>query len=160
MVLVAAGLSGLGSGGAEGSGPVVLVSGRDDHGELATASIELLAGPESQRVVGEVAGDTLARVVETRGEWLRLRALEGRRTSGWVNDYYLRGTLRLVGAPPSCAVEVGGTAREAGQPVTVLDLRGGRVLVRLPGGVQDWVERSDVRELPPQPDDGCRSEQP
>lgn len=155
VALVAVGASGLGSAGPEGAGPVVLVSGRDDHGELATPEVDLLAAPESDAVVAAVPDDTLARVIDTRGEWLQLRTLEGRRATGWVNDYYLRGTLRLVGEPPSCAVEVGGRARGAGQQVTVVDVRGGRALVRLPAGAQGWVDRAYVRELPPQGGDGC-----
>lgn len=139
-----------------GAGRVVLVSGRDDHGELADAQVVLTAAPASERRTGTVADGTLVRVLAARGEWLEVRALEGRPVRGWVNDYYLRGALHLVGPAPACAVRLGDAQLPAGQPATVLAVRSRTVRVRtLDGASTGWVPRTSVRELPPSAAEGC-----
>jgi hypothetical protein len=72
------------------NGPVVLVSGRDDHGLLREHSVRLFREPGSAAVAGEVHDGRLARVIEARGQWLRVRALGAPAAEGWVDDFYLR----------------------------------------------------------------------
>ncbi|MGH3441754.1 MAG: hypothetical protein ACRDUY_06870 [Nitriliruptorales bacterium] len=81
--------------------PILLVSGRDDHGLLATPTVALLDEPEGAEAA-EVADGTLVAVTGTRSEWLRVEALEGPPASGWIHDFYLRGTVHVVGKPPGC----------------------------------------------------------
>jgi hypothetical protein len=71
-------------------GPVVLVSGRDDHGLLAETEVALVGAPGGTRAVATVIDGTLARVLDERGEWLRVQSLVQLQATGWINDYYLR----------------------------------------------------------------------
>lgn len=129
---------------------LVLVSGRDDHGLLATARVPLKEGPGGGRPVAQVKDGTLARVVSTQGTWLEVRTVEGRRVQGWVDDFYLRGRVHLVGTPPSCRVRVGGHRLAAGEQAIVLDVRGRQARVRVARtGRTGWVPRSAVQELAP-----------
>jgi hypothetical protein len=110
---------------------VLLVSGRDDHGLLVQKQIGL-----SQWIGGEpdahVPDGTLVRVEATHGEWIQVRALEGSRASGWVNDYYLRGTA---------------FARDA--QVELLEFDGASVQVRsLQTKRVAWMPRNAVSQLP------------
>lgn len=125
-------LAGCGSNGAaEAERAVLLVSGRDDHGLLVQEQVGL-----SQWIGGEpeahVPDGTLVGVQATRDEWIQVRALEGRRASGWVNDYYLRGT-----------------AFARNDQVELLEVNGSRVRVRsLETKRVAWVRREEVSELP------------
>jgi hypothetical protein len=132
----------------------VLVSGRDDHGELASAQVALFASPGGSRPVGQVRDQTLARVVAVRGTWLQVRTVEGPPVQGWVDDFYLRRTLHLVGTAPSCQVSLAGHQLAAGEQALVLQVDGARVRVHLVGapdshGRTGWVSRASVHELAP-----------
>ncbi len=132
-------------------GRIVLVSGRDDHGQLAEELVAVYAGPGSSDRVGEVADGTLAHVTEIDGTWLHVVSAEGRPVDGWVDDFHLRGTVHLVGPAPTCQVSLGGRTVEAGLQVVVSQVRGGRVLVSSADGAdRGWVERDSVQELGPQ----------
>lgn len=72
------------------SGPVVLLSGRDDHGLLAEPQVALVGAPGATRAMAKVSDGTLVRVLDERGEWLRVQSLVQPQAIGWVNDYYLR----------------------------------------------------------------------
>jgi hypothetical protein len=147
--------------------PVVLVSGRDDHGLLARRSIALLDEPEG-RPVSRVADGTLAAVTGSRGEWLRVRALEGPRAGGWVDDFYLRGTAHVVPTGGSCAVRAyarAGAGRSRPLPasaqVELLGVEraegGAWVHVRALAPARDaWVPRAAVRELAIRPAASCK----
>lgn len=136
----------------------LLVSGRDDHGLLAQPSVELRRSPDGP-VAASLLDGTLVRVLEARGEWLRVRALEGARSDGWVNDYYLRGTVHVV-APNGCAAAASGApgarptralARNVQAELLGVAIRGGRTWVRvrtLVSRTAAWVDRRAVRELP------------
>src|SRR5437868_8771971 len=79
--------------------PIVLLSGRDDHGLLAQPFVTLADAPDSQRPVGRVHDGTFMRVLEQRGTWLRVQAIAAPQIEGWVDDFYLRGrALRADGA--------------------------------------------------------------
>jgi len=135
-----------------GDGRLVLVSGRDDHGMVAMRQVPVYEEPESAYVAGKIMDGTLARVVEIQGQWLRIETVEGLNVTGWINDFYLRGEVRLVGPPPSCAVQIAGARRDGGTLVVVREFRADRVLVetRTPPFVRGWVLRADLQELAPQ----------
>jgi hypothetical protein len=134
----------------------VLVSGRDDHGLVATTGVTLHESVQGRSLPGQVPDGTLAAVVNQRGTWLQVRTLEGPSLTGWVDDFYLRGTLRLLGPRPACTVAVAGALEAAGEPVTVLAVRDLLVRVLVDRDHREgWVTRSQVRELPPQHEDGC-----
>jgi hypothetical protein len=138
--------------------PIVLVSGRDDHGLLAQPRVGLSENPDGPPRAW-VRDGTLVVVVGSRGEWLRVRATEGR-AAGWVNDYYLRGTVHLVGPDPDCPVPAWerpawrqSGAFPASAQVELLEVRrtaGQRwVLVRsLENRRVGWVPGAAVSELP------------
>lgn len=85
-----------GSGGEASEREILLVSGRDDHGLLAQRVVPLTREPDTEGgASATVADGTLVRVVATRGEWARVKTLEGPRAEGWVNDFYLRGTVHV-----------------------------------------------------------------
>lgn len=85
--------------------PIVLVSGRDDHGALVAETVPLLAAPAAEGAgdeVGRVPDGTLVAVLgDDGGSWLEVATLDGGST-GWVDDYHLRGTAHVVGDPPAC----------------------------------------------------------
>lgn len=87
--------------------PLVLVSGRDDHGEPASVDVPLYSSPAGRMPVGRVRDGTLARVVAVEGTWLQVRTVEGPLLEGWVDDFYLRRQLHLVGRGPACRVRLG-----------------------------------------------------
>ena len=140
LLLLAAVLAGCGGEGEpEATRTVLLVSGRDDHGLLVHRNVEVRRSIGGERA-GEIRDGTLVAVTATSGEWIEVKALEGRPVSGWVNDYYLRGTAHL-------------TRPAAGWPrnaqVELLAVDGSRVRVRSTQTRRvAWVERSAVAELP------------
>lgn len=141
-------------------GRMVLVSGRDDHGFLAQDTVPLYAEPASTDRVGRIADDTLAHVAAIDGTWLHVVAAEGEAASGWVDDFFLRGVVHLVGPAPSCAAAVAGRDAAPGLQVAVRSLRGGEVLVEaVDGSARGWADRAAVQELGPQGDD-CGDDPP
>lgn len=151
---VAAGADG---GGGRPDGRLVMVSGRDDHGLLAQEEVEVYGAPGDSVPLRRIADGTLVHVAEVEGTWLEVSTAEGPPARGWVDDYFLRGELRLVGPAPGCSVELGGRVAEGGTPVVVAGVRGGQVLVSslADPGWRGWVAREDLQELPPQgPDCG------
>jgi hypothetical protein len=98
LVAAAWGTTGGGTGagvGAPEARAIVLVSGRDDHGLPVADQRPLHAAPDGAEV-GRVAADTLVRVHETRGSWLRVSSLEGPAVEGWIDDFLTRGDLHVV----------------------------------------------------------------
>jgi len=134
----------------ESDGRLVLVSGRDDHGFVASASVPLVDRPGGTRGIGLIADGTLARVHDVDGQWLEVEALEGQPVRGWVDDFHLRPVVHLVGPPPSCAPVLDGRPAEPGAQAVVLELRGTTATVRLErSGETATVARAQVRELAP-----------
>lgn len=72
---------------------VVMISGRDDHGLLQESLVSLFRAPDDNTVVARAADGSFARVVEQRGEWIRVQLLGSPDVVGWVNDFYLRGRV-------------------------------------------------------------------
>lgn len=125
-----------------------LLSGRDDHGALASATVDVLAGPAAEgaeRVVATVADGTLVRLLgDDGGSWVRVRTLDGL-TTGWVDDFLLRDRVHAVAAAPACPValhaEVDGPVLDVLRPseqVVLLDHH-----LAVDGG--DWVGVATVQ---------------
>jgi hypothetical protein len=70
--------------------PVVLLSGRDDHGLLADPFVTLVGAPNGQAAVGRIRDGSFVRVLEQHGDWMRVQQIAVPQAEGWVNDYYLR----------------------------------------------------------------------
>ena len=139
-------------GGEEPARSVLIASGRDDHGLLVQKTVALSAEPEGPSVA-EVPAGSLVEVVETRGEWIRVRSLQGAAT-GWANDFYLRGVAHLVGRVLGCPVlERGGGVFEPSTQVALVayERRGGALWLRvraLASGREGWVQPRALTELP------------
>jgi hypothetical protein len=141
-----------------GDGRLALLSGRDDHGLVQLDEVPLYDVANGSHVVGTVHDGTLVRVVERDHMAMHVSTVEGPSTSGWVDDFYLRGEVRLVGAPPDCSVAIGDHRAEGGRLVLVYAVKDSRVLVQTvptteptpPPELRGWVERDEVQELPPQ----------
>lgn len=133
-----------------GDGRLALLSGRDDHGLVQLDQVPLYDVANGTHVVGKVHDGTLVRVVERDRMAMHVTTVEGPSLSGWVDDFYLRGEVRLVGAAPTCASTIGDTQVEGGRQVLVYDVKGDRVLVEASPELRGWVARTDVQELPPQ----------
>lgn len=143
--------------------PILLVSGRDDHGALASETVEVFNRPEGT-VIADVADDTLVRVTGTRGEWIEVETLESDVARGWINDFYLRGTAHVVGEDPACPV----AAYADGETTDTLELlpseqvelvdvhdHDGEAWVRVRSvtrdGVTAYLRRELLQELPGPP---------
>lgn len=139
---------------ATGTRHVVMLSGRDDHGLLASQDLPLTSGPASGGVVGLVASGTLADVLEVRMTRLKVRAGD---QTGWIDAFHTLGELRLAGPSPLCTVRVGAASFPAGTRVEVLAQRGDQVTVRLLDVSRRTgaVPRSQVVDLAPAPGRPC-----
>ena len=138
----------------DGTRRVVMVSGRDDHGLVASKNVALLSVPEGGDIVGGLPDGTLAQVREVRGTKVRVSASG---LTGWVDDFVLRGELRLAGPPPGCRVRVAGRDLPAGTRVEVLSLAGATAKVRLldPPHTVGTVAAAEIAELAPLPGQAC-----
>lgn len=156
VVLAAALLTGCGGRGQgshdTGDGRLALVSGRDDHGFVNLDQVPVYSEESDKHVIGTIHDGTLVRVLARQHTSMRVITLEGPHVTGWLDDFYLRGQLRLVGPPPRCGSRIGSTAVEGGREVTVYDVQGAQVLVQSETGdrVRGWAVRSQLQELPPQ----------
>jgi len=118
--------------------PILLVSGRDDHGLLVQRTVGLSRLPGGE-ATSQVPDGTLVRVEAVHGEWLQVRALERTAARGWVNDFYLRGTAHLTR-------RVGPFSRAA--QVEMLAVDGARVRIRsLETKQVGWVPRRSLSEF-------------
>lgn len=172
VVLAAAAAAGCGSaaGHRTDSAPptrhYLLVSGRDDHGLLELATVPLAAHPGAAESTHDhaahehspsVADGTVVRVLEIRGDWHLVETLTATPVRGWIDDYRLRGTARLVAASPRCTVQVGATAVPNGEPVELLGGSAAGIDVRLERdpAVRAVVPAALVREVPPMAAERC-----
>jgi hypothetical protein len=145
-----------------GDGRLALVSGRDDHGLVELDEVPVYDDKAYAHAAGTIHDGTLVRVLERDHLAMRVATLEGPSVTGWLDDFHLRGELRLVGAPPRCVVTVAGAEQAGGTPVLAYGVKDGRVLVTTQAGAGEkahrgWVARDDLQELPPQGPD-CGSE--
>ena len=133
-------------------GRLAMVSGRDDHGLMAVETVPVYDGPRSSHVVGQIPDATLVQVTEADGTWQHVQTVEGERVDGWLDDFYLRGQVRLVGAAPTCESRIGSTGVDGGTPVTIWRAVDQQVQVEEVADphLRGWAARADVQELPPQ----------
>lgn len=121
------------------TGPVVLVSGRDDHGLPALLAVPLYQAPDDATVVARVPDGLLARVLEQRGTWLKVQPFQLPGAIGWVDDFYLRDrALRTDGGGQVVFVDArldAGTLLVAVRPVTQ------------PAATPTWVPATLLREI-------------
>jgi len=135
VLAVALGVFVQGCGGPPG--PVVMVSGRDDHGLLERPAVAFQRSPDDPAVVGSAQDGAFVRVLEERGPWFRVRTIEPRPEEGWVNDHDLRGAA---------------TRRDRGEQVTFVDaaVRDGVVMVLVrprSGEGTEWLPAAELREI-------------
>ena len=132
---------------------VVMVSGRDDHGLVASLNVLLTSDPGGGRVVGPLPDGTLAEVRRVRGTQVQVSAFG---MTGWLDEFDLRGELRLAGPPPTCTVRLSGKTYPAGTRVEVLHLSGRWATARvLTDGTLGQVPVTSLFELPPPPGQHC-----
>jgi SH3 domain-containing protein len=119
--------------------PIVMVSGRDDHGHVQDEVVPLLSAPDDDTVVARVNDGTFVRVVEQRGEWMRVQTVAAPQATGWVNDYYLRSRMLRT---------------DGGGQVELLDARemGGRVWLYVravsdPAASPEWMDSMRLKEI-------------
>lgn len=146
----------------------LLVSGRDDHGLLAERLIALRTAPDGLQASVKIPSGTLVRAEAELGEWIRVRALEGRPVRGWLDDFYLRDVVH-VARRDGCAARLAPRPGAAGHRrvprngqarIVAAASRHGSLWVQvrlLRGGVGGWVPRGAVRELPRSRDCVARS---
>jgi hypothetical protein len=121
------------------TGPVVLVSGRDDHGLRALLAVPLYQAPDDSTVVARVPDGFLARVLEQRGTWLKVQALQLPAAIGWVDDFYLRDrALRTDGGGQVLLVDARVTAGQVEVAVRPVDQ---------PAATPTWVPATLLREI-------------
>jgi hypothetical protein len=132
-----------GSCGGGASNAIVLVSGRDDHGLVYRAAVGLQRAPSDTTFSGSVPDGAFARVIEQRGEWLKVRSVGPDPQEGWVNDFSLRSVA--IGLQPP-------------RQVTFLDaaVREDAVMVLVrpsdePTATGMWVAASSLREIGARP---------
>jgi hypothetical protein len=101
--------------------PVVLLSGRDDHGLLADPFVALAGAPGEQAAAGRIRDGSFVRVLEQRGDWMRVQEIAAPHAEGWVDDYYLRDrALRADGQVQVSFVDaqlIGGEVSVAVRPL-------------------------------------------
>jgi hypothetical protein len=137
--LVAGAVLAVGQGCAARPGPVVMASGRDDHGLLRRAAIALQRSPTDPAVVGSVPDGTFLRVLRDDHTWAYVRTIAEPTAEGWVNDHDLRGVAALL--PGGAQVRLADARLREGRieiGVTPVDTSGAALL---------WVEASALREV-------------
>lgn len=154
VVLAVVTACGAPDGPGDGTRRFVMVSGRDDHGLVASQTVPLRSAPGGGDVVGRLPDGTLAQVRDVRGTQVQVSASG---VTGWVDDFALRGELRLAGPPPGCRVRLAGRDLPAGTRVEVLSLDEGTATVRLldPPRTVGTLAASDIGELAPAPGQAC-----
>jgi hypothetical protein len=136
--LVAAGVA-LASGacGLFASEPVVLVSGRDDHGLIQWSHLGLRKAPDDEAIVATVRDGTFARIRRSEGTWRLVRTVEREPQEGWIDDHYLRGVAADL-ARRTQVTFVDAAVRE-GEPMVLARPRS--------GGEPYWIRAAELREV-------------
>jgi hypothetical protein len=145
------------------TGPLwILVSGIDEHGELETAVVELLAGPHPEAAVAyDLPTGTPVAVHEIRQagpqnlwRFYLVRTVDGQ--SGWVSDYFVR-RLAYLFDPGSEMIPLyhapGGRRIVFARPVTAVTLKDPTrddywQVQTITDEVTAWVEARHVYESP------------
>lgn len=116
---------------------VVMVSGRDDHGDLQRAVVGLQRSPTDPTIAATARDGEFAHILRTDGPNAYLRLLASGE-EGWIDDHYLRGEAVRAGTPPR-RVRFIAAERDAG---------GVRVRVRYgDDSTEEWVPATSLREV-------------
>lgn len=128
----------------------LLVSGRDDHGLVATHEVPLAATAEGTGPAGLLHDGSVVELLSVQG---RAHLVRSGSTSGWLDDEQLRSRVHLVGALPSCEPVVAGRRLPAGEQADLLAVVAGGVRIRLvrQPEVVAVVPLSTVSEVAPRP---------
>lgn len=119
--------------------PIVMVSGRDDHGLLERPALGLQRSPTDPTLSGSVQDGRFVRILRTDGSWRYVRAIQPPDGEGWIDDYYLRGeATRTDVTPPRQVTFVGAELREGTAWVRVREKA---------GGAESWVTAAALREI-------------
>lgn len=119
--------------------PIVMASGRDDHGLVQRPALGLQRSPTDPALSGSVQDGRFVRILRTDGPWRYVRAIQPPDGEGWIDDHYLRGeAVRTDVTPP--------------RQVTFLaaELRDGLAWIRVrekSGGSESWVTAGALREI-------------
>ncbi len=125
--------------GCAGPEPIVMASGRDDHGLLERPALGLQRSPSDTALSGSIQDGRFVRILRTEGPWRLVRAIQPPDGEGWIQDDYLRGeAVRTDVTPP--------------RQVTFLaaELRDGTAWIRVrekAGGTETWVAAAALREV-------------
>lgn len=116
---------------------VVMISGRDDHGDLQRRAIGLQATPRDASITATALDGDIALVLRREGPWANVRLVKSGE-EGWVEDHYLRGEAVHHGAAPR-RVRFLAAEREDG---------GVRVRVRYSDDASEaWVNAASLKEV-------------
>lgn len=124
--------------GCAGPEPIVMASGRDDHGLLARPALGLQRSPTDTQLSGSVQDGRFVRIVRTEGPWRYVRAIEPPDGEGWLEDHYLRGeAVRTDVVPPRRVT------------FAAAELRDGKAWIRVreSDGHEEWVPAAALREV-------------
>lgn len=125
--------------GCAGPEPVVMVSGRDDHGLLERPALGLRRSPSDPQLSGSVQDGRFVRIVRTDGPWRYVRAIQPPDGEGWIEDHYLRGeAVRTDVTPPRQVTFLAAELREGAAWVRVRERS---------GGAETWVPASALGEI-------------
>lgn len=119
--------------------PIVMASGRDDHGLLARPALGLQRSPTDPQLSGSVRDGRFVRILRTEGSWRLVRAIQPPDGEGWIDDHSLRGeAVRTDVTPPRQVTFAGAELREGVAWVHVREKA---------GGAEAWVPASALREI-------------
>ena len=119
--------------------PIVMASGRDDHGLVERAALGLQRSPTDTQLSGSIQDGRFARILRTDGPWRYIRAIQPPDGEGWIEDHYLRGEAARTDVSPPRKVRF-----------LAAELRDGKAWVRVresDTGAEDWVPGSALREI-------------
>lgn len=125
--------------GCAGTEPVVMTSGRDDHGLLERPALGLRRSPSDPQLSGSVQDGRFVRIVRTDGPWRYVRAIQPPDGEGWIEDQYLRGeAVRTDVTPPRQVTFLAAELREGAAWIRVREKT---------SGAEAWVPASSLREV-------------
>lgn len=119
--------------------PIVMASGRDDHGLVERPALGLQRSPTDTQLSGSIQDGRFARIVRTEGPWRYIRAIQPPDGEGWIEDHYLRGEAARTDVTPPRVVRFAGA-----------ELRDGKAWIRVrdaQSGAEEWVPASALREI-------------
>lgn len=119
--------------------PIVMASGRDDHGLIERPALGLQRSPGDAQLSGSIQDGRFARILRIDGPWRYVRAIQPPDGEGWIDDHYLRGEAIRTDVTPTAQVIF-----------LAAELRHGAAWVRIRekvSGGEAWVPASALREI-------------